>query len=170
MKRVLYITCFFLLTSLLFPVEFDNLNGSDLMLGVGARQIALGGAGSLIESSPATIFWNPAGLADFENSELQIDFETPIQVNDLVFVFSHPKLHFAKIPFNLGFSIINRLRFKGEGDEVWSGYSAHLLDLTMINMNNFRGKIDSKTYDYRLSITAKPSEKIRAGLTLVRLD
>jgi hypothetical protein len=124
----------------------------------------------LIEYSPASIFWNPAGLADFENTKMQVDLETPFQVNNAMVVWNHPQLHFGKYPFNLGFAVINRLRVKGESDEIWSGYAAHILDLTMIDVDNFKGKIDSKTYDFRISIASRITERFQVGLTFLRLD
>ena len=90
MKVIIFIF-FLILFSSLHCVEFDNLNGSDLMLGIGARQIALGGAGSLLSNSPGSVFWNAASLSTIKDYQLQIDLETPDQINNLVFVLNSPK-------------------------------------------------------------------------------
>ncbi|MDO9577886.1 MAG: hypothetical protein Q7J16_08375 [Candidatus Cloacimonadales bacterium] len=168
-KNVKLSLFFFFLSTSLLCVEFKNLNGSDLMMGIGARQIALGGAGSLLSDSPGSIYWNAAGLAEINNSQLQIDLETPVQVNNLILVINSPKFQIFSRKFTLGISIINRLRFKGESDEIWTGYATHLLDLTMLDVDNFKGKIDSKTYDYRISFAVRTNEKLSLGLTLIRL-
>jgi len=148
-----------LISCSLHCVEFDNLNGSDLMMGIGARQIALGGAGSLLENSPGSIFWNAASLSTIRDHQLQIDLENPYQINNLIFVLNSSKFQLFSRRFTLGFSVINRLRIKGDSEEVWSGYAAHLLDLTMIDLTDFQGEVDSKTYDYRISFVLPDGRK-----------
>ena len=170
MKRYLPFIFITLLSIALFSVEFDNLNGSDLMLGVGARQISLGGAGTSLVNSPACIYWNSAGLAEIKNTELQIDLESPTQVNDILILLHDPNLNLGKIPVKFGVGVINRLRFKGRSDTVWDGYAAHLLDLTMIDVDNFIGEIDSRTYDLRFSTAAEITNKLQFGFTFLHLD
>lgn len=169
-NKIIFSFLFIILSGSLISVEFDNLNGSDLMMGIGARQIALGGAGSLLSDSPGSIYWNAAGLAEINNSQLQIDLETPGQINNLILVINSPKFQIFSWKFTLGFSKINRMRFVGESEEFWDGYAAHLLDLTMLDVDDFKGKIDSKTYDYRLTFAFRTSDKLSFGLTLIRLD
>lgn len=169
-RRIVLIFACFCFFSILQAVDFTNLNGSDLMLGIGARQIALGGAGTLLSDAPGSIYWNPAGLAGMKDEKLQLDMENPVQINNLIFVWNSENLRLKNYRFHLGFGIINRLRFKGNSKEIWAGYAAHLLDLTMIDVANFKGNIDSKTFDYRFSIATEISSKFLAGITFLRLD
>lgn len=169
-KLLILFVLFFQTIIFLESVNFEKLNGSDLLLGIGARQIALGGAGSLLKESPGSIYWNPALLASINDQELQIDLESPNQINNLILVLNSSKFKILSRKFTLGLSVINRLSIKGNSKEIWSGYAVHLLDLTMIDLSDFQGKIDSKTYDYRLAFALQLSEKLNLGVNLVRLS
>jgi len=160
---------FILLSYSLSGVEFENLSGSDLMLGIGAREISLGGAGSLLENSPGSIYWNAAGLADIIDTNIQIDIESPWAVKNLILVINSKFFHLGSHRFTIGLARLNRLRILGESDEVWTGYAAYLLDLTMLDLSNFRGKVDSDTNDYRISFALEASEKLKLGITFLRL-
>jgi hypothetical protein len=150
-------------------VDFENLSGADLMIGIGAQQIALGGAGTLVDDNPGSIYWNAANLADMSGYQLQIDFESPALVKNFIFIYSPEFLRIGKRKISLGISRINRLRIIGESDDVWTGYAAHLLDLTFTSHSNFQGKIDSDTNDYRFSVAFQATERLNIGATFVRL-
>lgn len=164
---------FFILNILIFSlfgsVDFTNLSGSDLALGIGSRQIALGGAGTLLEDAPGSIFWNAAGISLVTNSQIQIDFQSFTDFKNAIFIWKPKFLKLYGRQITAGISAINRLDFVGSSEDIWSGYAAHLLDLTMLDLNDFKGKIDSKTYDYRLNLAMNINSKLAAGITFVRL-
>ncbi len=74
----------------------------------------------------------------------------------------------------MGIGVINRLSFDGDsGKDSWEGYPSHILDLAMIEVDeNFSGKIDSKTFDGRLSIAfSLPTYKqLSFGTSFVYVD
>jgi len=144
-------------------VDFDKLYGSDLGMGIGARAIGLGGAFVSIADDVSAVYWNPAGLTDTTQTRLFISAETPSDFSTASLIFS-PKISFLQaIDFTFGVSYIRRLRFRGDsGTNDWSGYSSHLLDLSMVDVDeNFSGKINSKTCDTRISVAFSPPQNKR---------
>ncbi|MCF7792799.1 MAG: hypothetical protein K9N09_02445 [Candidatus Cloacimonetes bacterium] len=154
---------------LIGSVNFTNLSGSDLALGIGSQQIALGGAGTLVEDAPGSIFWNAAGISRISHSQIQIDFQSFTDFKNAILIWKPDFFKVYSKQVTIGISAINRLRFIGSSDQVWSGYAAHLLDLTMIDLTDFTGKINSNTYDYRFNLALNLSSKLNAGITFVRL-
>jgi len=87
---------------LTFARQIDNKVGTVgfqfLKLGVGAREVALGGANTAIPEGPTAIYWNPAGICldnqksatFFNNSWIAninhnfIGFKTPVSGNDFI--------------------------------------------------------------------------------------
>ncbi len=47
-------------------VDFEYLNGSDLITGIGARAIGLGGAFVSVADDASAVYWNPAGLTQLK--------------------------------------------------------------------------------------------------------
>jgi len=58
-------------------VNFDELNGSDLGMGIGARAIGLGGAFVSIADDASATFWNPAGLSHITSNRLLLSADLP---------------------------------------------------------------------------------------------
>ena len=58
-------------------VDFDELNGSDLGMGIGARAIGLGGAFVSIADDASATFWNPAGLTNIKSDQLLLSADLP---------------------------------------------------------------------------------------------
>lgn len=134
-------------------VDFDKLSGSDLGLGVGARAIGLGGAFSAVADDGSALFWNPAGMARMKTSQLNFSAGFP----DTDESFSLVVRPGEKFPLTFGVGRFMRLRFKGDsGAGDWSGYPAHLLDLSMIDVDEtYSGQIKSDTFDYRFSVAGR---------------
>ncbi len=154
-------------------VDFDELNGSDLGMGIGARAIGLGGAFVSIADDASATFWNPAGLTNIKSDQLLLSADLPDDFSASSLVYKPSFLGLEKSNFTLGLSLINRLRIKGDsGDDTWSGYSSNLLYLGMIDVEeDFSGSIDSKTYDTRVSLalTHPKYTNLSIGLNLIHL-
>ena len=172
-------SCLFLFFLLIFThtasadVDFDKLYGSDLGMGIGARAIGLGGAFVSIADDPSAVYWNTAGLTNINQFQVFVSAEA---LNDFstASVIYLPKVSFLQdIDFTLGVSYIRRLRFSGDsGSGDWSGYPSHLLDLAMVDVGeDFSGKINSKTYDTRISaaFTPFPDKKLSFGFNYIFL-
>lgn len=154
-------------------VNFDELNGSDLGMGIGARAIGLGGAFVSIADDASATFWNPAGLTNIKSNQFLLSADLPDDFSASSFIYRPSFWELEKLSFTVGLSLINRLRVKGDsGDDTWSGYSSYLLDLGMIDVEeDFSGSIDSKTYDTRLSLSfIHPKYRnLSIGLNLIHL-
>ena len=154
-------------------VDFDELNGSDLGMGIGARAIGLGGAFVSIADDASATFWNPAGLTNIKSDQLLLSADLPDDFSAFSLVYKPSFWELEKLSFTVGLSLINRLRIKGDsGDDTWSGYSSYLLDLGMIDAEeDFSGSIDSNTYDTRISLSfVHPKYRnLSIGLNLIHL-
>jgi len=154
-------------------VNFDELNGSDLGMGIGARAIGLGGAFVSIADDASATFWNPAGLTNIKSNQFLLSADLPDDFSASSLIYRPSFWELEKLSFTVGLSLINRLTIKGDSeDDTWSGYSSYLLDLGMIDVEeDFSGSINSKTYDTRLSLSfIHPKYRnLSIGLNLIHL-
>ncbi len=155
-------------------VDFKNLNGSDLGMGIGARATGLGGAFVSIADDASAVFWNPAGLVNILEKQLFLSADFPHDFSAFSLILSPSFLGFEKIKFTFGLSFVNRLSFNGNsGTDTWEGNPSYFLDISMINIdNNFKGTIDSRTYDKRISLAFNypGNEKLSFGINLIALE
>ena len=172
--------CLVLLTLILYSsparadVDFEKLYGSDLGMGVGARAMGLGGAFVAVADDASAVFWNPAGLTAMDRTQIFLSAESPADMSAAALIFS-PEVAFCRaMDLTFGVSYIRRLRFKGDsGNDNWSGYPAHLLDLAMVDAGeDFSGKINSDTWDTRLSVAFSPpwNKKLSLGVNYIFLQ
>ena len=154
-------------------VSFDELNGSDFGMGIGARAIGLGGAFVSIADDASATFWNPAGLANMKSNQFLLSADLPDDFSASSLVYRPSFWELQRSNFTVGLSLINRLRIKGDsGGDTWSGYSSYLLDLGMIDVEkDFSGSIDSNTRDTRVSLSfIHPKYRnLSIGLNLIHL-
>ena len=155
-------------------VDFEKLHGSDLGMGTGARAIGMGGAFVAVADDASASFWNPAGLTQLKSNQIFLSLDYPGEISSLGLAFKPPVEVLKKHAVTIGLSFVNRLSFVGDsGDDTWSGYPAHLLNLAMVDPgDDFSGSIRSKTFDARLSLAFVPSkwDKLSLGLNLVHID
>ena len=154
-------------------VDFSRLYGSDLGMGIGARAAGMGGAFVSLADDASAVFWNPAGLAAAKRLQLFVSGETPSDFSAVALVWA-PGFAFAEaVDLAVGVGHVRRLVFTGDsGAENWSGYSSHLLDVAMIDVGlDFSGRIDSNTYDNRISVAFSPPwfRRLSVGLTYICL-
>jgi hypothetical protein len=151
-------------------VYFDRLHGSDLGMGIGARAIGMAGAFVAVADDASAVFWNPSGLTQLKDHQLFLSVDLPADFSSAVVIYKPNFKKLRDIDFTVGIGLINRLSFKGDsGSDSWKGHSANLLDLAMIDIgDNFSGKIDSNTYDLRLSMamTPKSLRRLSVGINL----
>ena len=176
MKRIVVLAMIFavsMATDSNSEVDFDELNGSDLVTGMGARAIGLGGAFVSIADDASAAFWNPAGLARMRNNQFLLSADLPNDFSASSLVFKTSFWGLEELDFTVGLSYINRLRIKGDsGDGTWSDHSSYLLDLAMIDVEeDFSGSVDSRTYDTRVSLSfIHPKHRnLSIGLNLIHL-
>ena len=174
-RRFFFITLVILISAVTgrAEVDFEKLHGSDLGMGTGARATGMGGAFVAIADDASAAFWNPAGLTQLESNQILISADYPAEFSSAGLAFKPPFEALEKHAFTVGLGLVNRLNFVGDsGDDVWSGYPAHLLDLAMVDPgDDFSGSIHSNTFDARLSVAFVPPkwDKLSLGLNLVHM-
>ncbi len=155
-------------------VKFDKLGGSDLGMGVGARAMGMGGAFVSVADDASAVFWNPAGLVKLTNNQLLVSADPLEDFSAAILIYRPSVSVLKKYRFAIGLGFLNQLSFKGDsGESTWSGYPNHLLDIAMIDIeDDFQGSIDSKTYNYRLSMAFSPPrfQKVSFGLNYTHIS
>lgn len=164
------VTVLLLACPVMADVDFDRLSGSDLGLGVGARAIGLGGAFSAVADDGSALFWNPAGIARLDASQIYLSSGWP-DTNETFSLIVRPGGNF---PLTFAAGRFTRLRFSGDsGAGDWSGYPAHLLDLSMIDVDEtYSGQIKSNTFDYRFSVAGRMPfyERVYWGVSCIMVE
>ena len=150
--------------------------GSDLMLGVGARNIALAGAVTASTGDVYSAYWNPAGLAKIESTQITISNKPTyelIPVNYLAAASTTSDFFGTGWNLSYAFAFIPRLHIYGNGtfreDEFESIFMRYALpDLA----GDFTGELESKTKDYRFAFGLSPQShhEFRAGFSIGYID
>lgn len=146
------------------------------MLGVGARNIALAGAVTAGSGDVYSAYWNPAGLAKIENTQITISNKPTyklIPVNYLAAASSTDNFLDTGWKLSYAFAFIPRLHIYGNGtfreDEFESIFMRYALpDLA----GDFTGELESKTKDYRLAfgLTPQNNSEFRFGFSMGYVD
>lgn len=163
----LSLLCFILFfTTSSFAFKLDELSGSDLGMGTGARAIALGGAFTALADDASACFWNPAGLVHVKKNEFTVMIDTPREVSLLAIVIRDKGGRVAN--WAIAGARVNRLYYKATGDWGENQYAGHLIDLSMINVEkDYLGGIDSLTLDKRISFATRIGCRWSVGVTCV---
>lgn len=74
MVKKIFILFLFPFTAI-FSQEFVKYGNEFLSIGVGGRQLGMGGAGAFINSDVSSAYWNPAGLAYLKESEVVLQHD-----------------------------------------------------------------------------------------------
>lgn len=154
-------------------VDFDRLNGADLGMGVGARAIGMAGAFTAVADDATAFFWNPAGLTQIEEHQFFLAADIPADFGAAALIYKPRSEWLNRHGITIGLGLMDRLSFKGDsGDSTWEGYPSHLLDMSMIDIDpTFSGRINSRTYDARLSLAMKVPRlrKLSVGLNVAHI-
>lgn len=102
-KIVLLIFLLFSFSLTIFPQSAGSSGLSFLKLGFGARNIAMGDAGTAASNDVTSLFYNPAKLAGNENSEIMFMHNQWIQ--DIRSELLGVKFNFLNLPLALGINV-----------------------------------------------------------------
>ncbi len=150
--------------------------GSDIMLGVGARNIALAGAVTSSTKDVYSTYWNPAGLAGIEKSEITISHRPGaelVPVNFLGAAFVVPEVWDSGWKMSYAFAFIPRLHIYGSGTFYEDEFESIFMRYALPGLEgDFTGTIESKTKDYRMAFGFSPiaSPEFRAGFSIGYID
>lgn len=155
-------------------VRFQNITGSDLEMGVGARAVGLSGAFVAVADDASAVFWNPSGLTQLPDNELFLSADLPGEISSAALIYRPGFKVLKDYEFTIGLALVKRLKFKGDsGSGTWEGRPSHLLDMAMIEVeDDFSGEIDSDTHDIRLSLAMAPgrSKDFSVGVNLAYIS
>ncbi len=150
--------------------------GSDILLGVGARNIALAGAVTAGTGDVYSAYWNPAGLARIEGTQITISNKPTyelIPVNYLAAAATTNNFLETGWKLSYAFALIPRLNIYGNGtfreDEFESIFMRYALPGLV---GDFTGELESKTMDYRFAFGLAPEShpEFRAGFSIGYVD
>jgi len=141
------------------PAQSFYAQGSDLLMGVGAKNIATAGAVTANVDDVYAMFYNPAGLAEIESGELSISSQVDAKlglVNFIGLAYSFP-IESLNLKFTLAFTYTPRLYIESSGAYYEEDFESIFLRYTLPGLSpNFDGDIDSKTDDYRFGMAIAP--------------
>lgn len=153
----LFFANIFSLTSL----QADNFagEGSDLIMGVGAKHISQASAVNANVNDVYAVFYNPAGLTEITSTELSISTQTDAQmqhINFLGLAFAVP-VESLGLKFAFALAYIPRLYMKADGKYTNDQFESIFLRYTLINIaGDFDAKVVSKTDDIRIGMAIAP--------------
>lgn len=139
-----------------------DVEGSDLLLGVGSRAKALSGAVSAGTNDIYSVYWNPAGLAELTENQASVSGQLNadmIPVNFAGIAFTGEWLKFAGLKSSVALSWITRLHVKASGAYKENDIESIFLRFSLPDLTaDFDGTLESKTKDYRLTWAIMPEE------------
>lgn len=146
--------------------------GSDLLMGVGARAIAMSGAVSASSNDIYSIYWNPAGLSKLEHSEFSFSRSLRDQIDPVSFIgFAKPfkTSWFGGFNNAIGIAWVPRFHVIANGRFEKDDIANIFLQFSVPEIpEGFNGKINSKTRDTRLVFATNPRmlPKLSLGISL----
>jgi|LGVF01.2.fsa_nt_gb hypothetical protein len=144
--------------------------GSDTMMGVGGRYVAMAGTSAAIGNDIYSIFSNPAGLAKIEDNQLSLARQLNAELSPVNFAgaaFSLPYLNGVGIKTVVGISYIPRLHFSATGTFTQSDLESVFLRYALPGISgDFSGDVVSKTKDFRFALAFAPLTSGRWALGL----
>jgi hypothetical protein len=161
LKKIYFLLIIFSVTA--FSQSFVKYGNEFLTIGVGGKQLSMGGAGLSINRDVTAGYWNPAGLADVKESEIILQHDE--RYGDLVNFDYGAVAYSYKNQFTLGLSVI-RLGIDGipdtrnalvdsDGNGVLDNYDR--LDYTKVTYNN------ASDWAFIFTYAKKSSEKFSYG-------
>ncbi len=149
---------FLSISQLLYAESFD-VQGSDLLMGVGSKNIATAGASTASSDDLYAIFYNPAGLSEIASAQLALSAQADAKLGYVNFIGMAYAFELEELALkvSVAFAYIPRLYIRTSGTYVEDDFESIFLRYTLPDLSpNFTGDIDSKTDDYRFAVAFAP--------------
>ena len=160
----LVLICIFIFSSTAQGRSFQA-EGSDLMMGVGPKNMALAGAVVAVSDDAYSSFWNPAGLSQIKGVNLSVAKQLNAKLipgNFFGAAISTNLLRRFSLDSTLAFSFIPRLHIKAEGAFKEDDFESIFIRYALPGLPaDFDGEVESKTKDYRFSWGIAPDKDAR---------
>ena len=134
--------------------------GSDLLMGVGAREIAMSGAVSAGIDNAYSMYWNPAGLSKLRKTEFSVSRSLRDQIDPVSFIGVATPFKsnwFGGLNNAIGIAWVPRFHAIANGRFEKDDIANIFLQFSVPEIpEGFDGTIDSKTRDTRLTFATSP--------------
>lgn len=153
-----------------------NIEGSDLLTGVGAQAIGLSGAVAAGTTGVYSVFWNPAGLVEMQTNEVSLSRQINAKILPLNFASIALRtswLDTLGLDSAIALSWIPRLHVQSTGAYTANDIESIFLRFALPNLpGSFSGDIESKTKDVRLTFAIKPTDNAKwsLGVSVAKVD
>lgn len=132
-----------------------NAQGSDLLIGIGAKNIATASASTANTNDVYAIYYNPAGLSEIKSGQFAISTQVDAKlgyVNFLGIAYAFP-IESLNLKVAVALAYIPRLYIQSSGKYLEDDIESVFLRYTLPGLSpNFDGEIESKTNDYRFAV------------------
>lgn len=133
-----------------------SAEGSDTIMGVGARHIAMGGTGTATANDPHAVFYNPAKLAGIDEVILSGTRQLDATLRPYTFIGATVPIGlFSEVGLDVTFGVAryNRVHVRSSGAFAENEFESVFLRLLLPGISGtFDGDIDSKTLVNRFAV------------------
>lgn len=148
--------------------EYGTTTAGFLKIGVGARAMGLGGAFTSVADDPSAVYWNPAGIARMEKSQLQFSHYSwyqDIKIENLFVTFPGKRLSFGAGVTYLDYGKFESYDEAGNIGEELSMYDLAAAFSLSINLNDmFSAGATAKYIEQSFDIVKANSYAFDAGI------
>ena len=157
--NTLVLLTLFIVFSAKASAQVFQAQGSDLIMGVGAKNIAMAGASTANTNDIYSIFYNPAGLSELKSNQFSFSSQLDGQltyVNFLGMAFILP-IESLNLKLTLAFAYIPRLYMEASGSFREDEFESVFLRYTLSGLyGDFIGDVYSETDEYRFAMALSP--------------
>lgn len=150
--------------------------GSDTVLGLGARHIAMGGTGTATAIDAQALYWNPAMLAHVDGTQITLTRQLNATLRPYAFLGAAVPVDWLA-PLGLDLTVAAgrypRVHARSTGAFSESDPQSIFLRLLLPGVQGtYDGDIDSKTMVNRFALALSPheSDRFSIGLNIDRID
>ncbi|MGH1369418.1 MAG: hypothetical protein ACRBCL_12465 [Maritimibacter sp.] len=142
--------------------------GSDTVLGLGARHLAMGGTGTATANDPYAVYWNPARLSAVEGTQISINRQLNAKLRPYTFIGAAVPVDWlenAGLDMMFGAARYPRVHARSTGAFSETDPQSIFLRLLLPGvMGTYDGDIDSKTMVNRFAVALAPHDSDRFSL------